>query len=70
MPESDPRFDGVQTLKDVNPHTVKEIQHFLETYKSIDKKIVEITGIEDREAAYEAVHKGLKLYQEKFPSTK
>lgn len=67
VPESDPRFDGVQTLKDINPHTVKEIQHFLETYKAIDQKKVEITGIEDREAAYDAVHKGLKMYQDKFP---
>lgn len=66
VPESDPRWDGVTKLADVNSHTVKEIQHFLETYKTIDGKKVEITGIEDVEAAHGAVHKGLKLYQEKF----
>lgn len=70
VPASDPRFDGVQDLKDINPHTVKEIQHFLETYKSIEGKKVEITGIEDRAAAYDAVHKGRAMYQEKFPVTK
>lgn len=68
VPESDPRWDGVQGLSDINPHTIKEIQHFLETYKTIDGKKVEITGIEDQEAAYEAVHKGLAMYQEKFGS--
>lgn len=68
VPESDPRWNGVKALSDINPHTVKEIQHFFETYKSIDGKKVEITGIEDTEAAHAAVHKGLALYQEKFPS--
>jgi inorganic pyrophosphatase len=66
VPKSDPRWDGVNDLSDINPHTVKEIQHFLETYKSIDNKKVEITGIEGREAAFEAVKKGLRLYQAEF----
>ncbi len=67
VPKSDPRWEGVKDLSDINPHTVKEIQHFLETYKSIDNKLVEITAIEGREAAFGAVEKGLALYQEKFP---
>ncbi len=67
VPKSDPRFDEIQDLADVNKHTVKEIQHFFETYKTIDGKKVEITGIEGREAAYVAVKKGLEMYAEKFP---
>jgi inorganic pyrophosphatase len=66
VPKSDPRWEGVNDLHDINPHTVKEIQHFLETYKSIDNKVVEITAIEDKEAAFGAVEKGLAMYQEKF----
>jgi inorganic pyrophosphatase len=66
VPESDPRWKEVQTLEDVNQHTIKEIQHFFETYKTIEGKSVEITGIEGREAAFEAVKKGLALYQEKM----
>lgn len=66
VPKSDPRFDEIQDLADVNKHTVKEIQHFFETYKTIDGKKVEITGIEGREAAYVAVKKGLEMYAEKF----
>lgn len=67
VPKSDPRFDEIQDLADVNKHTVKEIQHFFETYKTIDGKKVEITGIEGREAAYVAIKKGLQMYADKFP---
>ena len=67
VPKSDPRWEEVKDLADVNKHTIKEIQHFFETYKTIDGKKVEITGVEGREAAYAAVKKGLALYAEKFP---
>lgn len=67
VPKNDPRWSEVEDLADINKHTVKEIQHFFETYKTIDGKTVEITGVEGREAAYEAVKKGLAMYAEKFP---
>ncbi len=66
VPKNDPRWEEVQDLSDINKHTIKEIQHFLETYKSIEGKSVVINGVEGREAAYEAVKKGLSLYAEKF----
>jgi inorganic pyrophosphatase len=66
VPKDDPRWDEVLDLEDINKHTVKEIQHFFETYKSIDNKVVQIPGIEGREAAYEAVKKGLAIYREKY----
>lgn len=67
VPKNDPRWEEAHDLTDVNKHTIKEIKHFFETYKTIDGKTVEITGVEGREAAYEAVKKGLALYEEKFP---
>ena len=46
---------------------IKEIQHFFETYKTIDDgKEVVVKGIEGRIAAVETVARGLKMYQEKF----
>ena len=66
VPKNDPRWEEVTELEHVNKHTIKEIQHFLETYKTIDGKTVQITGIEGRAAAQEAVLKGLTMYQEKF----
>lgn len=67
VPKNDPRWAEVADLADINKHTIKEIQHFFETYKTIDGKKVEITGVEGREAACEAVKKGLAMYAEKFP---
>ncbi len=67
VPKNDPRWEVVQDLSDVNKHTIKEIQHFFETYKTIDGKKVEITGVEDKAAAQAAVIKGLGMYAEKFP---
>ena len=66
VPDSDPRWDNVKDLKDINPHTLKEIKHFFETYKVIDGKTVEIKGFQNKEKALAAVKKGIKLYQNKF----
>ena len=61
----------MKTLKDVNPHTLKEMQHFFETYKSIeDGKKVVIKGFEGKKEALVAVKKGIKMYEEKFGKEK
>lgn len=67
VPKNDPRFDEVIDLQDVNKHTIKEIQHFLETYKSIEGKSVEISGVEGRIQALETINQGLRMYQDNFP---
>lgn len=66
VPKDDPRFDEVQEMTDINKHTLKEIQHFLETYKSIENKSVLISGVDGRMEAYEAVKKGLQMYADKY----
>lgn len=66
VPVKDPRWDNVKNLSDVNPHTIKEFQHFFETYKSIEGKIVTIDGVEGKDKAIEAVKKSIELYKKKF----
>jgi inorganic pyrophosphatase len=63
VPVDDPRFKNVQDLADVNPHTIKEIEHFFVTYKAIQKKIVTIPTIRDAKAAKEVVLEGMELYK-------
>lgn len=71
VPKDDPRWDEVQGLSDINPHTLKEIQHFFETYKSIEKgKLVEVKGFKGRKEALAAVKKGLSMYAKKYPVQK
>lgn len=66
VPVEDPRFKNIKDLKDVNEHTVKEITHFFETYKQIQKKEVKIDGIRDAKAAKEVVVESLALYKKEF----
>lgn len=66
VPVEDPRWDHVQDLEDVNKHTIKEMQHFFETYKKIEDKTVEISGFSGKEEAKKAVEKSVELYNQKF----
>ena len=62
VPVDDPRFDKVQDLGDINPHTLKEIEHFYSTYKKLQNKVVEVKGFQGKAAAEMAFEEGLKLY--------
>lgn len=66
VPVDDPRWAHVQDLKDVNPHTIREIEHFYSTYKELQKKKIEVKGFLPKKDAVDAFNKGLKLYKQKF----
>ena len=68
VPTEDKRWDDVQDLADVNKHSLKEFQHFMETYKALKGKPspVEIKGIYGKKEAMEAVVKSIAIYKEKF----
>jgi len=71
VPVDDPRWDKVKDLASINPHTVKEIKHFFETYKTIeDGKVVEIKKTEGKKAAMDVVKEGLQLYKKEFGNRK
>ncbi|MBX4181249.1 inorganic diphosphatase [Candidatus Parcubacteria bacterium] len=69
VPVNDPRFNNLKDLSDINPHTLKEIEHFWLTYKQIQNKEVKINGTSGRAEAEASFEEGLKLYQEKFPTS-
>lgn len=64
VPTDDPRWDGVQDLSDINPHTLKEMEHFYSTYKKIQNKVVEVNGFEGKAAAEAAFERARALYSE------
>lgn len=66
VPVGDPRWADVQDLKDINKHTLKEIEHFFMTYKQIQKKTVEVSGFKGTEDARKAVIRSIELYNKKF----
>lgn len=64
VPTEDPRFNNVKDLNDVNPHTVEEIIHFFETYKSIQKKNVTIDGVRGADDAKKVIQEGVAMYKD------
>ncbi|MCH7529558.1 inorganic diphosphatase [Patescibacteria group bacterium] len=68
VPVDDKRWDDVKDLSDLNKHSLKEFQHFFETYKTLKGKgdIVEVYGYKGKKEAKAAVEKSVKLYKEKF----
>ncbi|MBI5126256.1 MAG: inorganic diphosphatase [Candidatus Taylorbacteria bacterium] len=64
VPVDDPRWANVQDLKDVNPHTLKEIEHFYSTYKKLQNKEVKVNGFKGKKEAEAAFARGKKLYKE------
>ncbi|MCC7500757.1 inorganic diphosphatase [Candidatus Nomurabacteria bacterium] len=68
VPVEDKRWDDVQDIGDLNKHSLKEFQHYFETYKALKGKPapVEIKGIYDKAKAQEAVMKSIDLYKAEF----
>ncbi len=66
VPVDDKRWDDVKDLGDLNEHTLKEIQHFFETYKQLKGDEVKIDGFKGRADALAAVKKSAELYKKKF----
>lgn len=67
VPVDDPRWKNVKDIQDVNPHTIKEVEHFFCTYKQLQGKSCEIKSFEGADKAREAFNRSIKLYKEKFP---
>ena len=50
VPDEDPRFSEVKSIKDIAPHRLEEIAEFFRTYKNLEKKVTEILGWKDVDA--------------------
>lgn len=64
VPTDDPRFSDIVDLKDVNKHTLKEIEHFYSTYKKLQNKEVTVHGFKGKKDAEKAFERSVELYKE------
>ncbi len=66
VPVEDKRWDDVKDIEDANKHTLKEIVHFLETYKKLKGKDSEVSveGYNGRAEAEAAFERARKMYTE------
>lgn len=51
VPVSDPIWNSLNDLSDMNPHQIKEIEHFFQVYKDLEKKKVDVGGWGNAEEA-------------------
>ena len=65
VPIDDPRWNDVKDLKDLNTHTLREIEHFYSTYKKLQNKEVLVKDFGDKAKAEKAFEEAVKLYKEK-----
>jgi inorganic pyrophosphatase len=40
----DPRWDGTDTLEQISPHLLREIENFFDTYKALEGRQTEVSG--------------------------
>lgn len=64
VPADDPRWKSVADLADINPHSLKEMEHFYTTYKQLQNKEVKITGFGGKADAEEAFERARKMYND------
>lgn len=64
VPISDPIWSEKNDISDLNPHRLKEIEHFFQVYKDLEEKKVDVGDWGNREEAIEIYHNCIKRYNE------
>lgn len=57
VPDKDPRYAHIKSLKDVPQHRLDELAEFFKTYKNLEKKVTEIRGWQDFDQVMPLVEK-------------
>ncbi|MFY9241905.1 MAG: inorganic diphosphatase [Polaribacter sp.] len=63
VPVSDPIWNKRQDIFDLNPHRLKEIEHFFQVYKDLEKKKVDVGGWGDSAQAIRIYHESVERYK-------
>ncbi|MGE5706963.1 MAG: inorganic diphosphatase [Bacteroidota bacterium] len=69
VPVRDRRYEGIERLCDLAPHTLKEIEHFFTAYKVLDGGYPAIAGWLEREQACHYLAQSHQTYQASHSST-
>lgn len=63
VPVSDPVWNRLNDLSDVNGHLIKEIEHFFKVYKDLEQKKVDVEGWGNLQEASSIIEQCLERYQ-------
>ncbi|MBU2903374.1 MULTISPECIES: inorganic diphosphatase [Arenibacter] len=64
VPVSDPVWNKINDLNELNPHLIKEIEHFFKVYKDLEKKKVDVGGWGEQQEAREIVAKCIQRFKD------
>ncbi len=64
VPVSDPVWNRISNLDELNPHLIKEIEHFFKVYKDLEKKKVDVGGWGDMQEAKDIVAKCIQRFKD------
>ncbi|GAA3513821.1 inorganic diphosphatase [Aquimarina addita] len=64
VPVSDPVASQIEDLKELNPHLIKEIEHFFRVYKDLEKKKVDVGGWGDLAEAKEIIKTSIQRFED------
>lgn len=62
VPVSDPIWNRLNDLSDVNGHLIKEIEHFFKVYKDLENKKVDVEGWGDVNVAKDIIEQCIQRY--------
>lgn len=63
VPVNEPLWNHIKNLDQVQPHLLKEIEHFFKVYKELEKKKTGVKGWGNLNAALKAIESAKKRYQ-------
>jgi inorganic pyrophosphatase len=64
VPVSDPIWNSLENLSDINPHLLKEIEHFFQVYKDLENKKVDVEGWGDVNEAFAIIDECTKRFND------
>ncbi|MDR7208237.1 inorganic diphosphatase [Flavobacterium piscis] len=64
VPVSDPIWNSLENLSDINPHLLKEIEHFFQVYKDLENKQVDVEGWGDVNEAFAIIAECTKRFDD------
>ena len=62
VPHKDPLFGDILALDDVPHHFLREVEHFFQVYKELEKKKTAVIGWRPREEALTVIERALEAY--------
>lgn len=63
VPVSDPIWNSLENLSDINQHLLKEIEHFFQVYKDLENKKVDVEGWGDVKEAYRIIKECIDRFE-------